>query len=148
MDKHLRLPILNLMRERTPVNLSPKATVAEAIRAMKTHDIGAIPVVVEGRLVGIFTERDYVVKIASIGGDAELIHLGDVMVPDPVCVQVDDPIGRAILLMADGRFRHIGVTDPAARFVDILSVKDVMRFIADAFELPISLVGRIESLAS
>ena len=82
------------------------------------------------QMVGIFTDRDAVVKVAgrTIGSAA----VRDVMTPDPVVLRPDDTLAVAIHKMAVGGFRHIPVVDAAGRPTAVVSAADVFRHLATA----------------
>ena len=89
--------------------IAPEATIREAAEKMKDLDVGPLPVCDGERLVGIFTDRDAVVKAA--GKRIESFHVRDFMTPDPVVLRHDDPIAVAIHKMAIGGFRHIPILE-------------------------------------
>lgn len=89
----------------------PETTVAKAAKLMAKKNVGAVMVVAEGRLVGIFTERDAVVRVIAEGRDVATTSIGEVMTADPITVPPDEIFGRALLLMHDNGFRHVPVVD-------------------------------------
>lgn len=103
--------------------------VADAIRRM--HDSGADCLLVcEGdRLVGIFTDRDAVVKLA--GRPLDGVVVADAMTRDPVVLRRDDTLAVAIHKMAVGGFRHIPVVD-GERPIAVVAAADVFRHLATA----------------
>jgi CBS domain-containing protein len=92
---------------------------AEADCVLVTHD---------GRLVGIFTDRDAVVKAA--GRRLSTFHVGDFMTPDPVVLRHDDPIAVAIHKMAVGGFRHIPIVEDG-RPTGVVTARDVFHHLAE-----------------
>ena len=91
------------------------------MRLMQEHGIGCVAVD-SGRLVGILTERDVVLKLA--GRSLEGIRVRDVMTPDPVVLRSDDTIAVAIHKMALGGFRHIPLVS-GGRATGIVSARDL-----------------------
>lgn len=89
----------------------PETTVVKAAKLMAKKNVGAIMVVVDKQIVGIFTERDAVFRVVAEGRDPATTHIGEVMTADPICVPPDEIFGRALLLMHDHGFRHIPVVD-------------------------------------
>jgi CBS domain-containing protein len=89
----------------------PGTTVAKAARLMAKKNVGAVMVVEEKRLVGIFTERDIVVRVIAEGRDAATTHIGEVMTANPFTVEPNEIFGRALLLMHDNGFRHVPVVE-------------------------------------
>jgi CBS domain-containing protein len=96
--------------ERTKRLVAPLDTsVAKAAKLMAKKNVGAIMVVRDKRLVGIFTERDAVFRVIAEGRDPATTRISEVMTPDPVTVDPDEIFGRALLLMHDYGFRHVPV---------------------------------------
>ncbi len=114
---------------RTHQTVEPTMPVAEAIRLMHTADTDCLLVTDEGRLVGIFTDRDAVVKVAGKQQDA--FDVRDFMTPDPVVLRHDDTIAVAIHKLAIGEFRHIPIVEDG-RPIGVVAAADVFRHIATA----------------
>jgi CBS domain-containing protein len=133
----IREPI-RLLGPRTPLCLSPEATLDEAVRLMREHHVGCVLAVENERLVGILTERDLLLKLE----DANLAHrVRELMTPDPEVLRPDDPIVYALHRMAVGGYRHVPLVDDAGRPVGMLSVKDFVHylvsfFVSDVLTLP------------
>lgn len=89
----------------------PDTTVAKAAKLMARKNVGAIMVVEDKQLVGIFTERDAVFRVVAEGLDVAKTRIGDVMTRSPVTVGPDEIFGRALLLMHDNGFRHVPVVE-------------------------------------
>ena len=112
-----------------PRSVDP-AAVADAI-APDARGRHRLPARVDGgRLVGIFTDRDAVVKVAGKRLDA--FDVRDFMTPDPVVLRPDDTLAVAIHKMAVGDFRHIPVVDAGGRPTGVVAAADVFRHIAAA----------------
>ena len=111
-------------RERL-VTASPQATVYEAACLMHRYAIGAILIVEDGALVGIFTGRDAVFRVIAEGLDARRVRLGDVMTPRPVTVDPGRTFGHAMLLMHEHRFRHLPVVE-GGKPIGIVSARDAL----------------------
>lgn len=142
-----------LSRPLGSLKMGPVATieatmpVGGALNTMHEQHIDCLLVMAEGRLVGIFTERDAVLKLAdrrlSIGAIRRRftrairhVRLGsrtlasDVMTPDPVVLQADETVAVAIHKMAVGGFRHIPVLD-GDRPVGVIAASDVFRHVVE-----------------
>jgi CBS domain-containing protein len=107
----LGLPIKNVLEPRRLVVAAPHTTVAEAARLMKKGKVGAVLVVEEERLVGIFTERDALFRVIAPGLDPTTTEMRDVMTRDPTTVAPDETFGYALLLMHEHGFRHTPVVE-------------------------------------
>jgi predicted transcriptional regulator len=119
---------LDELRPAPPQALDASADVAQAIQLMHEEAIDCVLVTERGRLVGIFTDRDAVIKVAGTRGDRR--PLRDVMTRDPVVLRDDDPIAVAINKMAVGGFRHIPIVDSRGLPTGVVSAKDVFHHIA------------------
>jgi len=113
----------------SPRLIGPTVAVSEAIRQMHAADTDCLLVTDEGRLVGIFTDRDAVVKVAGKRLDA--FDVRDFMTPDPVVLRHDDTIAVAIHKMAVGEFRHIPIVEDG-RPIGVVSAADVFRHLVEA----------------
>jgi CBS domain-containing protein len=105
----LSLPIGSLIEPRRLVVASPDTTVRVAAALMEEGRVGAVLVVEDGRLAGIFTERDAVYRVMAAGRDPLTTLLKDVMTPDPLTVAPEETFGYALLLMHEKGFRHAPV---------------------------------------
>jgi CBS domain-containing protein len=105
----------------------PTMPVADAINRMRADGIDCLLVCADGRLLGIFTDRDAVLKVA--GRRMEAFDLRDVMTPDPVVLRPADTLAIAIHKMAVGGFRHIPIVDDG-RPIGVLAARDVFRHLA------------------
>ena len=105
-------------------------SVADALRRM--HEAGTDCLLVRDgdRLVGIFTDRDAVVKVAGKGVTSAEVR--EFMTPDPVVLRPDDRLAVAINKMAVGGFRHVPVVDASGRPIGVVSAADVFRHIVNA----------------
>jgi CBS domain-containing protein len=135
-ERSLRVSILHeplsALKLTAPVCVSPDTSAGDAVRLMNDARIGSVMVTSEGRLVGIFTERDVLKKIA--GGRTGLdARVRDVMTPDPSSLHQNDAIVFALKLMDEGGFRHIPLVDDEGRPVALVSVKDVVEFVVSLF---------------
>ena len=96
----------------------------DAARTMREGDFGSMPVVDDGRLVGILTDRDIVVRGVAEGLDPKVARVGDVASRTPVAVAPDQDLDEAMELMAEHRVRRLPVIDDG-RLVGVLSQADV-----------------------
>jgi len=132
----LGLPIRSVIEPRKLVVAAPHLSVGQAARLMKEGKVGAVLVVEEGLLVGIFTERDAVFRVMARGLDPESTALRDVMTRDPTTVAPDETFGYALLLMHENGFRHAPVVEDG-RPVGVVSARhaldpDLEEFTAEA----------------
>ena len=103
--------VKSVMERKKLLIAPPGTTVAKAAKLMAKKNVGAVLVVVDKRLAGIFTERDAVFRVIAAGLDPGTTTIGEVMTPDPVTVDPKEIFGRALLAMHDGGFRHVPVVE-------------------------------------
>jgi len=99
-------------------------SLSEAAALMRDGDMGAVPVVDDGKLVGIVTDRDIVIRAVAEGKDAAT-HVGDVMTTELFTVTPDDFVFEAIRLMGDKQIRRVPVIDNNGALVGIIAIADV-----------------------
>lgn len=100
--------------------------VRAACRQMTENNIGALLILADGKIAGIFTERDALNKILSAGLDPEQTTLAQVMVRDPLTIREDKPLAYALYMMAEGSFRHVPVVDANGAPVGMVSARDAL----------------------
>jgi CBS domain-containing protein len=109
-----------------PVCLREAATVQEAIERMLARRQASVLVLdADGRLVGIFTERDAVCRVLAARRDSLLTKVAEVMTRDPVTVSPDETFGYALLLMHDNGFRHAPVVENG-RPIGVVSMRHAL----------------------
>lgn len=116
-----------------PLCVTRQTSVAEAIRLMQERHVGCVLVQEADQLIGIFTERDVLNRVAGSAHDPAQLTVEAVMTPDPEALPVDASISFALNLMSEGDFRHLPLVDDAHRPVGMLSVKHVVRYLAELF---------------
>ncbi len=103
----------------------PHQPVDQVIRLMSQEQIGAVPVCEDGRLVGIFSERDFLRRVAARGLDAAKTELAAVMTPDPVTADPTEDRLAAIRKMQGVGCRHLPIVANGA-VIDMLSMRDLL----------------------
>lgn len=132
-DAVLHTPIRQLPHHE-PVCVPDAASVLDALRLMQERRIGAVAVVDRtGRLVGIFTERDVLTKVAGKPGDPARTPVSKQMTANPVALRGSNEIGFALNKMCLGGYRHIPLVDDAGKPVGMLSMRDVAHFLVEFF---------------
>ncbi len=119
------LLIKEVMDPKKLLVLPPDTTVTEAAKRMAQMNIGAAMVVEGNQLVGIFTERDALLRVTACDRDPMRTPLGDVMTRDLLTVSSDQSYGYALLMMYERGFRHAPVVDDG-RVVGIVSSRNAM----------------------
>lgn len=106
------------------LTLAPQTTVGDAARLMAEHGIGAVPVIENDRLVGIFSERDLLQRVAAAGLDFDRTRLAEVMTAQPATVDASTAVVKALEVMQDGGFRHLPVMQEGQP-IGIVSMRDI-----------------------
>ena len=117
------MDVLRDVMSTTLVTVEPHGSVAEAAELMSIHHVGAVLIVVEDALHGIFTERD-IVRALAAEHDAAHHTAADWMSRDPITLHPDAPIFEARDRMLEEGFRHIPVLEEG-RVVGIVSLRDL-----------------------
>jgi CBS domain-containing protein len=115
------------------VSYSPLAMVRDVVDAMVKRKFGAVPVVEDGRLVGIFTERDVVVRVVGARKDPDTTPLADVMTKNPDTVKSSDSVLHALERMNSRGYRHLPVVD-GEQLVGIVSIRDLYRSVKEQMD--------------
>lgn len=121
----LGAPVRDVLEPRKLVVAGREATVVHAARLMREGNVGAILVVDEGRLIGIFTERDALVRVIACGRDPATVRLEEVMTREPATVAPDETFGYALLVMYERGFRHLPVVEQG-RPVGVVSARHAL----------------------
>ena len=107
-------------------SVEPKAKVLEALQLMADRRVGALLVIEEGKLVGIFSERDYARKVILKGKSSKTIRVEEIMSTDVVCVAPNQSIEKCMSLMTEKRVRHLPVMDDE-KLLGVISIGDVVK---------------------
>ena len=111
------------LRPRAAVTLEGSVSVADAAKRMAAANADAALVLgAEDRVEGIFTDRDLASRVLGAGLDPRRTKISAIMTENPRCVMDDEPALTAVMLMVDGRFRHLPVVDSTESVVGLLDV--------------------------
>jgi CBS domain-containing protein len=117
-----------------PICLQESATVSEAIdRMLARRQAGVLLVDADGRLTGIFTERDVLTRVAGQGRDARQTRLGDVMTREPEALGVANRVAYAVHCMSVAGYRTVPLVDAERRPIGIVTATDIIRWLAGLF---------------
>ncbi len=109
------------------IRIGGDATVFDAVKAMVEANVGALLVTEGEEIVGIFTERDYLRRIAVEGRRSRTTLVSEVMSAPVICVTPDTGIDESMALMTDRRIRHAPVTE-GGTLVGMVSIGDLVKF--------------------
>jgi len=111
------------------ITTDPETSVYDALASMARHDIGALPVMEGGRLVGLLSERDYARGVVLRGRSSRDMTVAELMTK-PIVVALDDSIEHCMTAMTEQRVRHLPVLD-GGRLIGIVTIGDVVKQIID-----------------
>ena len=106
--------------------IPPDATAYDGIKMLAEKSVGALPVMKEDNLVGMFSERDYARKVALKGKSSLDTPVSEVMTTQVVCVHLDQTNEDCMALMTDKRIRHLPVLDNG-KVVGVISIGDLVK---------------------
>ena len=112
------------------ISIRPKDSVLVALEVMAAYNIGALPVVSEGRLVGIFSERDYARKVALKGLASSTTEVREIMTSDVLCAKLKQSVMECMGVMTAKHIRHLPVLDED-QLVGMLSIGDLVKAIIE-----------------
>lgn len=114
-----------LIRGQETYRADAEQTVCEVVRAMVDRNIGAVPVLEDGELVGIFSERDLMKRVVAAGLDPATTRVRQVMTEDPLTVSPQEDVSTCMMLMRRHGFRHIPLCDGRV-LKGVISLRDIM----------------------
>lgn len=117
--------ISNLLKGQSVVSVGPDQMVREVARMMVEHNIGAVPVLSQEQLIGIFSERDLMTRVVVAARDPARTRVREVMTDDPLTVAPDDELETCLTLMRRHSFRHLLVCQ-GRQLRGIVSLRDLL----------------------
>jgi CBS domain-containing protein len=119
--------IREVLKSRFIHTAGPEMTALEAARMMTERNIGALPVLRDGRLVGIFSERDVMTRVVASGRSPGSTRLAEVMTAHPRTVSPEETVDNCLFIMKEFGFRHLPVCE-GDDFVGLVSLRDLILF--------------------
>ena len=117
------MKIRKIMTE-SPETVTPGTFIADVARMMRDLDVGIIPVVNNGELMGVITDRDITIRVTAAGLSPFEVTVQDFISPNPVTASPDDDVDKARQLMGEHQIRRLLITD-GNKLVGIVSLGDV-----------------------
>ena len=117
--------IHDLVKDRKVYSIEADRTVLEGARFMMEHNIGALPVLRNGELVGIFSERDIMNRVVAVGRMPGTTRISEVMTSNPKTVGVNESVEECLFLMREFGFRHVLITE-AKELKGLVSLRDLL----------------------
>lgn len=117
--------ICDLIKDQDTYHAEMGHTVLDTVRAMVERNIGAVPVVQNGKVVGIFSERDLMRRVVAEGRDPRATCMAEVMTEDPMAVGTAEDIETCMTLMRRHGFRHLPVCHEG-HLIGMVSLRDIL----------------------
>ncbi|OGH58250.1 MAG: hypothetical protein A3G34_15460 [Candidatus Lindowbacteria bacterium RIFCSPLOWO2_12_FULL_62_27] len=133
LENILKTDKIRHLRPHVVPMLGRKATISDAIRAMQTTRRSCVLICHGKEVVGIFTERDVLLKAANRGLEAFDQTLDAVMTPNPRTISINDSILSAIRIMTEKGFRHLAVIGEDGECIGTISMRNVLGYLAEHF---------------
>jgi CBS domain-containing protein len=127
------MTLRDLLNDRKLYSVEVTRTVLEAARYMMEHNVGAVPVIRDGNLAGILTERDIMNRVVAAGRTPGTTSVAEVMTANPRSVPADETIEECLFIMREFGFRHLPIVD-GAEVKGIVSLRDVLMHHATELE--------------
>jgi len=114
-----------LVKDRRVYSIDAARTVLEAARFMMEHNVGALPVLRDGELVGIFSERDIMNRVVAVGRTPGHTAVSEVMTANPRAVSADESVEECLFIMREFGFRHLPIVD-GRELKGLVSLRDIL----------------------
>jgi len=124
--------VRNLLQKKGTIvhSITPDSSVYDALEVLESKNLGALVVVQDEELIGIFTERDYARKVVLKGRSSKDTCVGDIMTDRPVYVSPDNTIDDCMQIMTDKYIRHLPVLDNG-KLLGVISIGDVVKYVIE-----------------
>lgn len=132
LQEILKRPIADLTLTKELTKCSPEISMEEVVKILQASAGGSIVIIEDGKTVGIFTERDFLKKVAFNNQVSKDTKISAMMTKNPVCVKKHETLGQVLLKMRAGRFRHIVINDVYDIAEGMISMRDIMDYLTDA----------------
>jgi CBS domain-containing protein len=117
--------IYDLVKDRRVYSIEADQSVLDAARFMMEHNIGALPVMRNGELVGIVSERDIMNRVVAVGRMPGVTKISEIMTANPKSISVEESVENSLFLMREFGFRHLPITD-GKQLKGLVSLRDLL----------------------
>ena len=115
----------DVVKDRKLYSVEATRTVLEAARFMMEHNIGALPVLRDGELAGILSERDIMNRVVAVGRTPGTTAVSEVMTANPRAVDANESVEECLFIMREFGFRHLPIVD-GKELKGVVSLRDVL----------------------
>ena len=134
IQKRLIQDTIDVLPLRAPVVVQPQMALENVLKEMREKVVGVVLIMEGQRISGIFTERDFLYRIALHDLDLQRSPIRTVMTASPVTVNLSHSLAFALREMAIGRYRHLPVIDDQNHCVGILSANEILNYLIEHLE--------------
>lgn len=128
----------------SPITIMSTQSVGDALKLLKEHNIGCVVVVDgEGRVTGMFTERDALNKVCGEKSEVLEAPIAEFMTPNPNTEPTTCSVAHALFMMSGGNYRHIPIVDSEGFPISILSIRDVLTHMSDSLDSYLDTLGTL-----
>lgn len=120
-----------VLQPKAPIVVEPEMPVLHVLRMMLDHKIGCVLVVKAARLLGIFSERDALLRLGDNPKEWKDRPVADFMTPNPQTLDLSAKVAFAVQRMDQGGYRHVPIVDEQQRAVGVISVRDILRYLTE-----------------
>ena len=136
-DAHLLQEPVSVLGTRAPLIFAQNAATSDAMRAMQAEHSGVVLITPDGSsqspLIGIFTERDILLRVINRGRNPAETPLSEIMSEEPEALQADARVAWVLNMMSVGGFRHVPLVNVEGHPVGVVSVRDIVEFLVQSF---------------
>ncbi len=125
----------DLVKDRKLYSVDASSTVLEAARFMMEHNIGALPIMRNGQLAGILSERDIMNRVVAVGRTPGTTAVSEVMTANPRAVSAGESVEECLFIMREFGFRHLPIVD-GKDLKGLVSLRDILMHQAAEIERP------------
>lgn len=128
LERSLYRDRIRLLWPRKPVSVAPNTPVGEVLKLLVNNSIGCVMITENDKVVGIFTERDALLKLNVNAGQYGARPIAEFMTPNPQMLKVDDKLVFAVQRMDQGGYCHVPLVDEHGTLIGVLSVRDILQY--------------------
>jgi CBS domain-containing protein len=133
VEKGLLTDRISSLDPNTPVSVSPETTIGQVLEMMVSQNIGCVMVVRDDKLLGIFSERDVLMRVNVEAAAMSDRPISTIMTPNPESLQATDKIAFALHRMNVGGYRHIPILD-GHQLTGVISIRDILGYLTQHVE--------------
>lgn len=143
LDRRFLAKSVGLLNPLPPLSVKASEPVLNALTLLRENKTGCVVVVNDDeRLVGIFSERDVMLRLVLEGIDIGSTPMSELMTPAPQTIEMTTTFAYALSMMSEGGFRHLPILDSEQIPIGMISVKDIIDYIADGLSRDLTAIGK------